>query len=167
MPERIDARPVLAAIGGVLLLVSLSLTWYVIPGTPPAADTDIGNAWGVFETLDIVLAAIGAASLYLAYEQLAGHDRVGTAWLLPLGMLALLIVAAQIIDPPPTVEAPIPPAGTIGPAASTGAWLALAGSGALAVAGVLSRASVSLAVTMDSGRERSRRPAHESSVPEL
>ncbi len=158
MPARIDARPILVLIGSVLLLISLSLDWYVTPGTPPNADIPIGNAWGVFETLDIVLAAIAAAALYVAYEQLTGRDRFA-AWLLPLSALALLIVGSQIIDPPPNVESAIVPAGTVTPDPTTGAWLALAGTAGLFVAGVLSRASISLALTTDAPSSMRSRPS--------
>jgi len=58
MPDRIDARPVLTVIGGALLLISLFMDWYVIPAVPPATDdVPIGNAWAVFEVLDLVMAA--------------------------------------------------------------------------------------------------------------
>jgi hypothetical protein len=153
MPDRIDARPILGAIGGVLVLIGLSVTWYQTPAQPPTiASAPLGNAWGVFETLDLVLAVIAAAGLYIAYEQMTGRFRLGEGWLLPLGLLALLIVASQIIDPPPSV------ANTAGSAAdpetASGAWLALGGSGAMLVAGVLSTASVSLALVSDSSSRR-------------
>jgi hypothetical protein len=44
---------------------------------------DVGNAWKVFESLDLALAGIGIAALYSAWEQLTGRFRFGEGWLLP------------------------------------------------------------------------------------
>ncbi len=64
MPERIDARPVLTIIGGALLLIGLFMTWYVIPSPQPGAEgTDVGNAWAVFESLDLIMAAVAIAAI--------------------------------------------------------------------------------------------------------
>jgi hypothetical protein len=153
MPERIDGGTVFAVAGGALLLISLFLNWYVTPGTPTTPEVSLGNAWAVFESLDVILAAIAAGSIYLAYEQATGGLPSSRAWMLPLGALALLIVVSQILDPPPSIAAPVPADGTVGPDPTTGAWFALAGSAGLLVAGILSRASVSFAVTFDEAGE--------------
>jgi hypothetical protein len=143
MPERIDARPALTLIGAALLLVSLFLDWYVVPAVPPAtADTPVGNAWAVFETLDLMLAGVAIAAIYAAYEQITGRHRLPAGLMLPLGLLALVIVASQLLDPPPTAGSTADP--------TTGIWLALGGSAAMAVGGVLSLAGISLAVEFDS-----------------
>lgn len=143
MPDRIDARPAVALVGGALLLISLFVTWYQAPAIPPATGTvDVGNAWGMFESLDLALAAIGVAALYSAWEQLTGRFRWDVDWLLPASLAALIIVASQILDPPA--------AAGVDPKAATGAWLALGGAGALVVAGVLSMANISLAVELES-----------------
>jgi len=150
MPERIDAGPVLAFIGGALVLISLFLSWYQAPATTWTMD-----AWTAFETLDLVLAGVAIATLYLAWEQIAGRERLGAGWLLPLALLALVIVASQILDPPP---AALPPAALPNPIAgpeadpATGAWLALGGAGALVVAGILSVASVRLSLVLDASQ---------------
>jgi hypothetical protein len=152
MPDRIDARPAVALVGGALLLISLFVTWYQAPAIPPATGTvDIGNAWNVFESLDLILAAIGIAALYSGWEQLTGRFRFGERWLLPASLAALAIVASQILDPPPVAGA--------NPDIATGAWLALGGAAALVVAGVLCMANVSLAVELDarSGGTTTRR----------
>jgi hypothetical protein len=143
MPERIDARPAVALAGGALLLISLFVTWYQAPAIPPAIGTvDVGNAWKVFESLDLALAAIGVAALYSAWEQITGRFRFGEGWLLPASIAGLVIVASQILDPPATAG--------VNPDPATGAWLALGGASALVVAGVLSVANVSLAVELES-----------------
>jgi hypothetical protein len=162
MPERLDARPILGAIGGVLLLIALSLDWYATPLVPNVAnETPVGNAWAVFESLDLVLAICGATAIYIAYEQLTGRFRLGERWLLPVGLLALVIVASQLIDPPPSVPVPEP-------LLKTGAWLALAGSASMAVAGLLSVASVSMAIVLDSdsGSRGSPRPSRRRATAE-
>lgn len=155
MPERIDARPVITVIGGALLLVSLFMTWYELPAVPPAiTDTAIGNAWFVFESLDLVLAGTAIVAIYAAYEQVTGRGRLGEAWLLVTGLLALVIVASQLLDGPPAAGVDAEPA--------TGAWLALGGAGAMLVGGVLSTARLSLALELDSssrGEATTRRRA--------
>jgi hypothetical protein len=143
MPERIDARPALTVLGAALLLISLFLTWYETPPVPPAvAPTEVGNAWFVFESLDLVLAATAIVAIYAAYEQVTGRGRIGLGWMLPLGLLAAIIVGSQILDPPPAAGATADPA--------TGAWLALGGAGAMLIGGLLSSARVSLALELDS-----------------
>jgi hypothetical protein len=157
MPDRIDARPAVALVGGALLLISLFVTWYQAPATPPATGSvDIGNAWTVFESLDLILAAIGIAALYSAWEQLTGRFRFGESWLLPASLAALAIVASQILDPPAIAGA--------NPDLDTGAWLALGGATALVISGVLCMANVSLAVELESrsGSTTTRRRAADS-----
>jgi hypothetical protein len=165
LPERIDARPVLSLIGGGLVLVSLFLTWFTAP-----ASAWTMNAWSAFEVLDLVLAGIAIGTLYIAWEQVTNRFRLAESWLLPLGLLALVIVVSQILDPPPAAVIPAAlPHPAAGPEADpgTGAWLALGGSGAMVVAGVLSLASVGLSLTLDSsqrGRTTTRRrPAQDAS----
>ncbi len=161
MPERIDARPVLTMIGGALLLVGLFLTWYVIPAPPPAeGGTDVGNAWAVFESLDLVMAAIAIAAIYVAYEQMTGEPRLGAGWLLPLGLLALVVVVSQMLDTPPLIGTEVDP--------GTGAWLGLGGAAAMVIGGVLSAAHVSVALELDSSdsprTQTTRRRAAQSDV---
>ena len=147
MPERIDARPALTLIGAALLLVSLFLDWYVVPAVPPAtADTPVGNAWAVFESLDIIMAGIAIVAIYVAYEGITASDRIGEGWLLPLGLLAVVIVASQILDPPPSV-------GAAATDPATGIWLALGGAGVMLVGGILSTARLSLALELDSSSQ--------------
>jgi hypothetical protein len=162
MPERIDARPVLTMIGGALLLVGLFMTWYVVPVPPPAEATEVGNAWAVFESLDLVMAAVALAAIYVAYEQMTGEPRLGAGWLLPLGLLALVVVVSQMLDGPPVLGP-----GEVDP--GTGAWLGLGGAAAMVVGGVLSAAHVSLALELDSssssgGQTTTRRRAAQSDV---
>src|SRR5262245_51802620 len=99
MPDRIDARPAVALVGGALLVISLFVNWYTVSAVPPAVGTvDVGNAWAVFESLDLAMAAIGIAAIYSAWEQLTGQFRFGESWLLPASLAGLVIVGSQILD---------------------------------------------------------------------
>ncbi len=134
MPERFDAGAGLVALGAVLLLVSLFVDWFT-PG---------GDAWAVFEIVDIVLAGCGVAGL------IAAIPRYGLGPAVPwIAYGALAIVAVQIIDLPPAAR---------GTEIATGAWLALAGTVVMAIGATLSAASISVTVDVRE-RERRRRSA--------
>ena len=107
MTRRLEAGPLLVTLGAVLLLVSLFLSWF----------TGEVTAWQAFEVWDLVLfmLALGsvAAGLGLTTQDVDLVDRR----FLPAAVTAVaVIVASQIIDPPPAAA---------GQDADTGAWLAL------------------------------------------
>jgi hypothetical protein len=135
--ERFDAGTGLVAVGAVLLLVSLFIDWYD-PG---------GDAWAVFESLDLVLAAAAVCGL-LAVAPRFGAGGLGRA--LPLiTAIAFGVVVVQLFDPPPVVsESDL----------ATGAWLALAATTLMAGGALLGAASISVTVDVR-GRERRRRTA--------
>src|ERR671915_1220024 len=119
MTRRLEAGPLLVTLGAVLLLVSLFLSWF---------DGDV-SAWEAFEVWDLVLfvLALGAiaAGLGLSTQDVDLTDRR----LLPAGVLAVaVIVAAQIIDPPPAAAGLDP---------DTGAWLALGATLVMCAGGLL------------------------------
>jgi hypothetical protein len=135
--ERFDAGTGLIAIGAVLLLVSLFVDWYR-PG---------GDAWAVFEALDLVLAGAAICAL-LAVAPRLGSGGLGRA--LPIiAAAAFAIVVVQLIDPPPIVA---------DSDLETGAWLALAATAIMAGGALLGAASISVTVDVR-GRERRRRTA--------
>jgi hypothetical protein len=135
--ERFDAGTGLVAVGAVLLLVSLFIRWYD-PG---------GDAWAVFESLDLVLAAAAVCGL-LAVAPRFGTGGLGRA--LPLiSVAAFAVVLVQLIDPPPVVS---------DSDLATGAWLALAATATMALGAILGAASISVTVDVR-GRERRRRTA--------
>ena len=137
MRERFDAGTGLVAVGAVLLLVSLFIDWYD-PG---------GDAWAVFESLDLVLAGAAVCGL-LAVAPRFGTGGLGRA--LPLiSVVAFAIVVVQLIDPPPVVR---------DSTLATGAWLALAATAIMAGGAILGAASISVTVDVR-GRERRRRTA--------
>ena len=137
MRERFDAGTGLVAVGAVLLLVSLFIDWYH-PG---------GDAWAVFESLDLVLAGAAVCGL-LSVAPRFGTGGLGRA--LPLiSAIAFAVVVVQLFDPPPLVS---------DSSLATGAWLALAATVTMAGGAVLGAASISVTVDVR-GRERRRRTA--------
>jgi hypothetical protein len=136
MTRRLEAGPLLVTLGAVLLLVSLFLHWF----------TGEITAWAAFEVWDLVLfvLALGAiaAGLGLTASDVEAVDR---GWL-PAGVAAVaLIVASQIIDPPPAAA---------DQDADTGAWLALGSALVMCAGAVLTFGRVHLAVTVEEREPR-------------
>jgi hypothetical protein len=122
----------------LLLLVSLFLSWF----------TGEITAWEGFEVWDLVLfvLALGAiaAGLGLTTQDVEVIDRR----VLPAAVAAVaVIVASQILDPPPAASASDP---------DTGAWLALGGALIMCAGAVLTFGRVHLSLTVE-GREPRRR----------
>jgi hypothetical protein len=139
LTRRFDIGPILLALGAVLLLVALFLDWYG-PFT----------AWNAFEITDILLAALAVAALAGAVGLLAPEleyvEQRVVAWIVGA---AFILVAAELLDPPP---------GAGGESLGTGAWLALASAVAMVLGAVLALGRVSFAVAVE-GRDRRRRVA--------
>jgi hypothetical protein len=117
----------LAAIGGVLLIVSLGLDWY-----------GEFSAFTTFEVWDLVLLVLGLltlAGLAIALGLLRTPLRPGTG--LVVGATALIIVASQLINHPPA---------GIDLDEGTGAWLGLAGSALMLAGAILSTARIAISV---------------------
>src|SRR5215213_7319793 len=125
MTRRLEAGPLLVTLGALLLLVSLFLDWY--GGV---------TAWEAFEVWDLVLfvLALGGVALGIGLI-LPGAEALDRRWL-PAGVAAVaVIVAAEIIDPPPAVA---------GEDARLGAWLALASALVMCAGAVLTFGRVHL-----------------------
>jgi hypothetical protein len=92
-----ETGSLVAALGGLLLLVSLFLAWYQV------ANFTV-TAWTAFEVWDLVLAALALAVIVAAATEM-GWWRGPTHSVGPmlLAVAALVIVASQLIDPPPSV----------------------------------------------------------------
>ncbi len=138
MTRRLEAGPLLVTLGALLLLVSLFLGWF---------DGDI-TAWEAFEVWDLVLflLALGsiAAGLGLTTQDVEVTDRR----VLPAAVAAVaVIVASQILDPPPAATGQDP---------ETGAWLALGAALVMCAGAVLTFGRVHLSLTVE-GREPRRR----------
>lgn len=130
MPREIDAGPLTAAAGALLLLVSLFLDWFE-PGF---------SAWTVFEALDLVLAALAIATMLAVLPAVGLRSRMPERALAWVGAAAFVIVASQLIDHPPAV---------LDQGLELGAWLALLGTVLMLIGGFVSAARISLAVRVE------------------
>jgi hypothetical protein len=148
LPRRIDARELLAALGGLLVLISLFLEWY----EPDASAVFRGNGitgWEAFEALDLVLAGLAFAVIATGAQAFGTVGGLGPRALLPLGALLTIIVVVQIASPPPVAW---------GADVAIGGWLALAGSLLVLAAGLLRAARIDVTVNV-AARESRRRVA--------
>jgi hypothetical protein len=140
MTRRLETGPLLVTLGAVLLLVSLFLFWY---------SGDL-TAWDAFEVWDLALAALAlaaiAAAIGLMSPEVAVIDR---RWLPAPVLAALVVVAVQIVDPPPAAAGQEP---------DTGAWLALGAAILMGIGAVLTFSRVRLALTVE-GRDPRRHVA--------
>jgi hypothetical protein len=140
MTRRIEAGPVLVAIGSVLLLVSVFLDWYT-PGL---------TGWEAFEVLDLALAAASVAALVAAAGILLPDSApIERRWLPAIVAVVVVIVVSQILDPPPGIDGD----------PDTGAWLALAAAVVMSAGAALSLGRISLALTVQERGATRRRVA--------
>jgi hypothetical protein len=153
MAERIDAGAGLAAIGALMLLVSLFLDWY---------EPDL-SAWTSFEIVDLLLAAISVAVLVAAVSRLtrapARAPVIGDPWLPVLAGAALVLVALSLVNHPPA---------TINLGEKVGIWIALAGSLVMLLGALAGRARVSFSFSFrepEPGRPVEPAPAREAPPP--
>jgi hypothetical protein len=140
MPRKIDAGELVAALGGLLVFVALFLEWF-----GPA------TGWEVFESLDLVIAALALVAIATGGAGLGTIGALNPRTLLPLGLVLLLIVLVQLVDPPPVVPDSLD--------VETGGWLALAGSLLIVVGGILRVASIDVTVSVGARDTRRRVPA--------
>jgi peptidoglycan/LPS O-acetylase OafA/YrhL len=137
MTRRIEAGPVLVALGALILLISLFLDWY-----QPAV-----TAWDAFEVLDLLLAALAIEALAAAAGAIRPEATVVEPHWLPAIVAAItIIVVAQLLDPPPLVDGD----------PETGAWLALGAAIVMCIGTLLTLGRVSFALTVE-GRDTRRR----------
>jgi hypothetical protein len=131
----IPVGPVVAAIGAILLVVSLFLAWYETPSGRGV------TGYTVFESLDLLLTALAVVML-VSLADAIGLIRSGMRPGVPLvvATLALVIVLTQIVNDPPVV------AGSDGRDQDTGIWLALAGAALMVAGAVLATARIAIAV---------------------
>ena len=137
--RRIDIGPLIVAVGGLVLLVSLFLDWY--------GDQ---SAWGAFELADVLMAALAVAALVAAAGLIAPEVAyLDRGWLLGLVLALTVLVVAEILSPPPAVGGADP---------QTGAWMAFASVLVMLVGTVLSMGRVSFSFAIE-GREPRHRVA--------
>jgi hypothetical protein len=124
---RIPIGPLVAAVGAVLLIVSLGLDWY--------ADLSGFNS---FEVLDLLLVALALVALAVLVDALGlVRTPLSPGTLLAVGVLALVIVLSQLVNHPPAgyqddVE--------------TGLWLGLGGAALMLAGAILATARIAIAV---------------------
>jgi CDP-diglyceride synthetase len=139
MTRRFEVGPILVALGAILLLVSLFLDWY-----GPL------NAWEAFEVVEVLLAGLAVAALIVATGQLVPDVEWGERRWLPVIVLAVaVLVAAELVDPPPAAGAE---------QLEQGAWLAFAAALVMLAGAVLTVGRISFAVSVE-GREPRERVA--------
>jgi hypothetical protein len=138
MSRRLEAGPLLVTLGAVLLLVSLFLNWF----------TGEITAWEAFEVWDLVLFLLALGAIAAGIGLTTQDTELVDRRLLPAAVAAVaVVVASQILDPPPAASASDP---------DTGAWLALGAALLMCVGAVLTFGRVHLSLTVE-GREPRRR----------
>lgn len=139
--DRLNAGRLLAALGAMLLFVSLFLDWYE-PGL---------SAWTVFEVVDLLLAVIALTVVLTVAFELArrplGLD--GERWLPILAAAALLLVVVSIVNNPPAVN---------GRGEDVGAWIALTGAILMGAGALLGQRRIAIVVSA-APRGNARTPA--------
>ena len=139
MTRRFEFGPILMGIGAIVLLVSLFLEWY-----------GGATAWDSFEVVDVLLAVLALMALVaaagLVAPELAYMDR---RWLPAMVLAVAVLVAAEILSPPPAVGDADP---------DTGAWLAFGAALVMLAGALLSLGRVSVALDIE-GRDVRHRVA--------
>jgi hypothetical protein len=121
--------PLVAAVGAVLLIVSLFLDWY-----------EGRTGFTVFEFIDLLLVLLALATVAsLAAGLGLLRPAPSPAVAMGVALFTLFVILTQIINDPPAVVGPQ------GPDQDLGIWLALSGSALMVAGAVLGYASISLA----------------------
>jgi hypothetical protein len=141
--------PLIAAIGAVMLIVSLFLDWY----------EDL-TGFTVFEFIDLLLTGLAVLTL-VSLAGAIGVIRPPLRPGLPLGvaLLALVIVLSQLVNDPPAV------AGPNGRDQDIGIWLALGGAALMVAGAVLSTARIAISVEPRDRRAAPARPERPDQAP--
>jgi hypothetical protein len=126
---QLSVGPLIAAVGAVLLIVSLFLDWY-----------ETYTAFTVFEFLDLLLVLLALAMIFaLAGSMGMARPAVSPGLTLGVAIFTVLVVLSQILNDPPAVVGP-------GPDKDIGIWLALSGAALMVAGAVLGYAHISLAL---------------------
>ena len=137
--RRFEVGPILVALAAIVLLVSLFLDWYG-PLT----------AWEAFEVVEVLLGALAVTALVIAVGQLAPDlDYLERRWLPAVVLAIALLVAAEMVDPPPAAA---------GEDLGAGAWLAFGAAVAMFIGTVLTFGRVRFAVSVEGRQVRERVP---------
>lgn len=173
MTSRITRGDIIAAVGAVLLLLSLSRVWYGLalsdlgrgfkPGafgvTLPDQNIVEKTGWGASAVVGLILLACGVVTLGLVISRVAGiavANRPGDI-MRGAGAAAAVLVLVRIFIKPsliPGVQASFI-SGLPGPHLEMGIFLALLGACAIGVAGFLVEIDDAKAATMATDKEPS------------
>src|SRR3712207_252304 len=97
--SRLRPGELLAAAGGVLLLVALVLDWYAVEGGGRSL-----NGWQAFGVIDVVLALLALGGLALAALNLLARGVIlpvaAEVLVTAFGLLALLLVLYRLVNQP-------------------------------------------------------------------
>jgi hypothetical protein len=136
---QVPVGPLVAAIGAVLLIVSLGIDWY-----------GPYSGFNSFEFLDLLLVSLALVSLVVLVDALGVlHTSLRSGTPLVIGVVALVVVLSQLVNHPPA---------GFGRDVETGLWLGLGGASLMLAGAILSTARIALAV-------EPRRPAAASTAP--
>src|SRR3954469_3459399 len=139
MTRRFEVGPILVALGAIALLVSLFLEWY---GSL--------TAWDAFEVVEVLLAALAVTALVIAVGQLLPDlDYADRRWLPGVVLAVAVLVAAEIVNPPPAAGGQDP---------ASGAWIAFAAALVMFIGAVLTFGRVRFAVSVEGRQVRERVP---------
>jgi hypothetical protein len=137
---QIPIGPLIAAIGAVLLIVSLGLDWY-----------GRFSGFNSFEFLDLLLVLLALVTLMVLAAEL-GLLRTplkdGTP--LVIAVIALVVVLSQLVNRPPLA---------IDLDVETGLWLGLAGAALMLLGAILATARIAIAVEPRRSGNAASRPA--------
>jgi hypothetical protein len=114
-----------AAVGGLGLLVALFLTWYTFDYTWPT------SGWEAFSVTDILLASAAVVGVSVAACVLlrisVSYPVAGSSVAAGFGAIAVILIVIRLIDPPGSGHVDL----------EYGAWLGLACAAAITVGGYL------------------------------
>lgn len=137
MPRRLDIGALLAAAGALLLTVSLFLDWYEVAGDV------VLSGWTAFEITDVLLTLAALATLAAVAGRLGLLRNVPHPTMAAAGAAALVLVAVQLVNPPPVLA-------VVNDAAiATGGWLGLSGAALMFAGGVFSLARISISLSFE------------------
>jgi hypothetical protein len=146
--SRVSLGEMLAAAGGLVLLVCMFLPWFdgslSRAGRPTVSEVSTGwEAYGgVFDVLIVVLALVPVA-IAIRRAGAAVSSRLPLeqgALVLGAGALLIVIVAVRLLDPPDVLEVPLPGL-DMDSTRKPAAFLALLAAAAVAFGGYVQRAT--------------------------
>jgi hypothetical protein len=134
----VGAGPIIAAAGGVALVVTMFLPWYgatlTVPDIGTAADSFSG--WESFQVIDLVLFLTAVLAVAFAAVRATGSERENVAIpmdvaVLVAGLVCCALIAYRLIEPP------IEEARFVEPSRDYGGFIGLAAAIVMAIGGLL------------------------------